>query len=413
MRLSENQHIALTSILQNPLGQRVLNVIKANGGEARFVGGIIRDALIGADITNHPDIDMAMTLAPDTAMIALQKDGLKVLPTGIDHGTITVFDKKDHRQKIELTSLRSDADTDGRHASVIFTQDWEGDAARRDFTINAIYLDAEGNLFDPCHGVDDLQKGIVRFIGQAKHRIQEDHLRILRYFRFYARFGCAYADDDAITAITETASLLTRISGERLAMELARILPMGMTKGLETMAMTGVDRVLVPSGFNLAAMGALSRLSLPMSDMGKMPLAAGYAVLVDDQELDELAEQLRLSMKLRRQIDYLAKGFETDAIMGDHWQQAAWYEKPHPDAAASDLAWRFAIWQSKAGQAITQDHFERLAVWQVPDFPLKGQDLLAKGIASGPGLGQVLRQLETKWVASDFTLSRDDLLAEL
>ena len=139
----------------------------------------MRAALAGIAPQDWPDIDMAMTLTPDVAMQALKKSGLKVLPTGIDHGTITVFDKKDHRQKIELTTLRADQETDGRHAEVIFTEDWAGDAARRDFTINAIYLDGDGMIFDPCHGCYDLAHGILWFIGNAEDRIEEDYLRIL------------------------------------------------------------------------------------------------------------------------------------------------------------------------------------------------------------------------------------------
>ena len=154
-----------------------------------IVGGIIRDVLSGQKIPDHPDIDMAMTLPPDLAMSVLKKAGLRVIPTGLDHGTITVFEKHNDAEKVELTTLRVDLKTDGRHADVAFTEDWYGDAERRDFTINAIYLGYDGTLYDPFHGQDDLQKGIVRFIGDADLRIQEDYLRMLRYFRFYAGFA--------------------------------------------------------------------------------------------------------------------------------------------------------------------------------------------------------------------------------
>ena len=404
---------ALHLIVNNPLGQRVLEVVKTAGGEARFVGGIVRDALAGVAPQDWPDIDMAMTLTPDVAMQALKESGLKVMPTGIDHGTITVFDKKDHRQKIELTTLRADQETDGRHAEVIFTEDWAGDAARRDFTINAIYLDGDGMIFDPCHGCDDLAHGILRFIGNAEDRIQEDYLRILRFFRFHARFAKTEPDQETMAAITKFASKLDRISGERQAMELARLLPMGLSSGLSAMIATGVDRVMTPSGFNADAMAVLSKLAQSVS-FAMLPLAASYAVLVEHDQLPSLLERLRLSQKLRRQITYMATPIKGVAgLASDAWQTHAWGAKPRAEAGRTDLVWRYAVTMAKAGQMITHDHFYRLLEWQTPEFPIKGQDLLDHGIQRGPSLGQHLKTLEDAWVASGFSLTRDDLLARL
>ena len=404
---------ALHLIVNNPLGQHVLEVIKTAGGEARFVGGIVRDALAGIAPQDWPDIDMAMTLTPDVAMQALKKNGLKVLPTGIDHGTITVFDKKDHRQKIELTTLRADQDTDGRHAEVIFTEDWAGDAARRDFTINAIYLDANGMIFDPCHGCDDLAHGILRFIGNAEDRIEEDYLRILRFFRFHARFAKTEPDQETMAAIAKFAPKLDQISGERQAMELARLLPMGLSSGLSAMIATGVDRVLTPSGFNKDAMAVLSKLAQSVS-IAMLPLAACYAILVDRDELPFLLERLRLSQKLQRQITYMAEPIKDAAgLASDAWQTHAWGAKPHDGADRTDLVWRYATAQAKAGQMITHDHFYRLLEWQAPQLPIKGQDLLDHGISQGPSLGAQLKILEDAWVDSGFSLTRDDLLARL
>ena len=414
-----NTDEALSLISNHPLGRRVLDVIKTAGGEARYVGGIVRDALAGIAPQDWPDLDMAMTLPPDAAMKALKADGLKVLPTGIDHGTITVFDKKDHRQKIELTTLRSDLNTDGRHAEVMFTQDWAGDAARRDFTINAIYLDGDGEIFDPCDGQNDLKNGVVRFIGKAEDRIREDYLRILRFFRFHARFATTDPDDETMAAITKLAPQLDQISGERQAMELARLLPMGDTKGLAAMITTGVDRVLMAgdaagdaTGFDGAAMATLSKMARSMS-FTVLPLAACYAVLLQENALPVIFERLRLSQKLRRQISYMASPLDAEGLTSDQWQAEAWRAKPHADANRTDLVWRFAVSQAKAGQMIDHDHFYRLLEWQAPEFPVKGQDLLDYGVAQGPSLGQRLQSLEDDWVASGFTLTRDDLLAPL
>ena len=408
-----NKKQALHLIVNNPLGQRVLEVVKSAGGEARYVGGIVRDALAGIAPQDWPDIDMAMTLTPDVAMQALKKSGLKTLPTGIDHGTITVFDKKDHRQKIELTTLRADAKKDGRHAEVVFTEDWTGDAARRDFTINAIYLDGDGQIFDPCHGCDDLAHGILRFIGNAEDRIEEDYLRILRFFRFHARFAKTEPDQETMAAITKFASKLDQISGERQAMELARLFPMGSTSGLSAMVATGVDHVLTPSGFNTDSMAKLSKLAKSVS-IAMLPLAACYAVLVGRDELPSLLERFRLSQKLQRQISYMANPIDDAAgFASDSWQTHAWRAKPHADADRTDLVWRYAVSQAKAGQMIGHDKFYRLLEWQAPEFPIKGQDLLDHGISQGPSLGQELKTLEDAWVDSGFSLTRDDLLARL
>ena len=395
----------LKPILENELGQRVMRTISNAGGEARYVGGVIRDALAGITIKSNNDLDMAMNLTPYQAMDILQQNGLRVLPTGIDHGTITVFDRRNADQKIELTTLRLDIETDGRHARVAFTEDWQGDAARRDFTMNSLYLDAGGVLYDPFNGRQDLAQGQVKFIGDPAARLAEDYLRMLRFFRFQSRFGKGDPDPAALSAITDAAPKLDRISGERLAMELAKLLPLGMTSGLQALQECGVDHVIVEDGFDLESFKMLAPLS------GEFPLAAAYAALISEASLEKLMARLKLSKKLCRQIKFMTMPMENkDLLSTSDWQEAAWQNKPHSAAQADDLAWRYAVRCARSGQMIDTALFKKLLTWHAPQFPVTGSDLIAKGITSGPEMGLVLEKLENHWVASTFSLSRDDLL---
>ena len=405
-------HARLQVILDLPLGQQIIQVIHKAGGEARYVGGIVRDVLIGRDLPDALDIDMAMTLRPDAAQKTLEDVGLKVIPTGIDHGTITVLDRRNPMQKVELTTLRADLDTDGRHATVAFTDDWHGDAARRDFTINSLYLDAEGRLFDPFGGEGDLVAGRVRFIGDAGQRIAEDYLRILRFFRFQAVFGQGEPDPEAMRAIRANAANLDLISGERQAMELAKLLPLGASSGLKALVDAGVDRVLTPSGFQIEALAALA--SLPRA----LPLPVCYAALVSAEAMPALQDRLRLPVKLRKQMKALAKPFAHDVTASPpSWQQAAWREQSAPIAGGfpigEALAWRYGVIEARQTRWVSEAVFNRLYDWQPPVFPLRGADLKSAGMTAGEAIGDALDRLEAIWVDSDFTFSRDDLLARL
>ncbi|MEE8439400.1 MAG: CCA tRNA nucleotidyltransferase, partial [Micropepsaceae bacterium] len=196
----------------------VFHALRTAGGEARFVGGAVRNALLRQSVT---DIDIATTLPPDAAVSALNDADIETVPTGIEHGTITAIV---NRQAFEVTSLRRDVSTDGRRAIVAFTNDWAEDAARRDFTMNAIYADESGNLFDPTGGIEDLHAGAVKFVGDPNARICEDYLRILRLFRFHAWYGKAALDEAALKAAAKNKAGLKRLSGERVQKELLRLL---------------------------------------------------------------------------------------------------------------------------------------------------------------------------------------------
>ena len=414
MTASSLDKARLAPLLEVPLAQRIFTALAKAEGEARFVGGIVRDALTGMAFGADADLDMAMTLPPDLATTVLTDAGLRVLPPGIDHGTITVFDRRDDRRKVELTTLRQDMDTDGRHAVVSFGQDWATDAARRDFTFNSIYLAADGTLFDPFDGRADLAAGRVRFIGTAAARIEEDHLRILRFFRFQARFGAGAPDPDAMAAITAARTRLDGISGERIAKELAGLLALGPSRGLSALVAAGVDQVILPRGFDLTRFERLAALdtALEASGEGDRPLAAAYTALTDDHE--GLAARLKSSGKLRGEMAYLAAEMPMIARFGqDDWAQYAWAEKPAGAMSLAMLGWRYAVQAVAMGGEADPAVMARLMRWTAPEFPLQGRDLMALGVAPGAGMGAMLKAAEKQWVKSGFTLTRDELLMEI
>src|SRR3954465_1148874 len=224
-------------------------------GEARFVGGAVRNALLGVPMV---DIDIAVPMPPEEAMARLKAKGIKVVETGLEHGTVTAVAGT---HAFEVTSLRKDVETDGRHAVVSFTDDWAEDAARRDFTINALYAAAGGEIFDYATGGEDLIAGRVRFVGDARTRIAEDYLRVLRLFRFHAWYGKGDLDGEALRAAAEAKARLKNLSGERIAKELLRLLEAGNPSPvLRVMAATGILSVLLPGALALPRLERLTEI---------------------------------------------------------------------------------------------------------------------------------------------------------
>jgi poly(A) polymerase len=401
---------ATRSLLGIPLGRRIHDVLKAHGGEVRLVGGVVRDALAGQQIPDNPDLDMAMTMTPERAMAVLNDDGLHVIPTGLDHGTITVLEKGDHKQKIELTTLRIDVDTDGRHADVAFTEDWVADAARRDFTINALYLDYDGVLFDPVGGQDDLRRGRVRFIGKAEDRIKEDYLRMLRFFRFNARFAESEPNKEAMDAIAHHAKSLLTISGERIARELDQLIMLG-ADALSPMMATGLDRSLTPSGFNIEN---YVKFLKSFKDINAPSLAGRYAVLIGFDQITDFAERLKMSKVMHATMLYIAMPIDDVSSWDDqNWPGKAWFSLSERNKSwwrSRYLAERFVLAGLSKAHISAEAIIDGLLQWSPPEFPVKGQDLIESGFNPGEEIGVILSRLEKIWVDSDFTTSKDDLL---
>lgn len=347
----------------------------AREGEARYVGGAVRDTLLGLPVA---DIDIATSHFPAEVVARLASAGIKAIPTGIAHGTITAVSSG---TVVEVTTLRRDVATDGRHAQVAFTDDWQADAARRDFTINALYADPiSGELFDWFGGLDDLAARRVRFIGDPYRRIAEDHLRILRFFRFHARFGDT-PDPAGLDACTDRANDLMALSRERVAAELLKLLvAKGAVPVVALMVERGIFRPVLPEIADVAALAALAQAE---ADAGITPDAVRrLAALITPDSADGVGARLRLSNADRKRLVAAHDGAGTEG--------------------ARALAYR-------VGPAIALDRLllagaavDELHGWSPPRLPLGGGDLVARGIARGPDVARALREIETRWIAEGF-----------
>jgi poly(A) polymerase len=395
--------------IEEPATRALLDALGQAGIAARFVGGCVRDALLARPIA---DIDLATPSRPEEIVAALAKAGIKVVPTGIEHGTVTAVVRPRH---FEITTLRRDVETDGRRARVAFDADWAEDAARRDFTINAIYLDPDGTVHDPVGGLADLAAHRVRFVGEAAQRIAEDVLRVLRYYRFEARFGDGPGNDGgdqvARAACRASVKLLPKLSAERVAQELIRLL--AVANPVPALRMMEGDRVLpviLPEATRLDRLDRLIALE-PQPDALRR-LAA--LVAVDAGGAASMAERLRLSNAWRDRLVGLAPPWpaEFDLASADdaRAQRHALYRLGAE--RSRDLALLIAA-DCGIDDARLKQLLDLAASWKPPVFPLAGRDLTALGIPPGPRIGQLLAELRGWWEEGDFAADRAACLAKL
>ncbi len=372
------------------LGDPALALVLDAIPEARIVGGAVRDALAGRAVA---DVDLASPLAPDAVMGRLRAAGLKAVPTGIAHGTITAV--ADHRG-FEITTLRRDVETDGRHAVVEFTDDWLADAARRDFTINAMSMTRDGAVFDYFGGAADLRAGVVRFVGDAGTRIAEDYLRILRFFRFQARYGAGVPDQAATAAIAEGVAGLALLSVERVWGELKRILAApAPCAAVALMERLGVLAAVVPEGTAVGRLAALVGRGAPEEPVLRLAaLVAGDAAVA--------AARLRLSGEERERLAGLRAGAALAAGASDDDVRRALAEVP-----AGVLIGRVWLADGDAGL------IARIAGMAVPVFPLRGRDLAAAGVPAGAAMGVLLREVRRWWMAGGCEADAASCRAEL
>jgi poly(A) polymerase len=374
----------------------VLEALSAGGAQARFVGGSVRDALLGRQIG---DIDIATPATPERVIELLEKRGIKVVPTGLAHGTVTAIAGTPPRH-FEITTLRRDVETYGRRARVAFGADWAADAARRDFTINAIFLDPDGTVHDPVGGLADLRAHRVRFVGDPATRIAEDVLRILRYYRFEARFDTGLGDPKARAACRALAHLLPNLSAERVAQELVKLLETSdPISALRMMLEDGVLSVILPEARRLDRLRHMIAIE-PEPD----PLRRLAALIeVDGPGAVALAERLHFSNAWRDRLHGLAPPWAIDPPADMAAQRRALYRLGAE--RYRDVALLLA-----AEGAMSRDRFgELLALardWTPPAFPLAGRDVTALGIAAGPEVGRLLGAVHDWWEAGDFTADR-------
>jgi len=390
--------------LKRPETARVFAALSGDGIETRAVGGAVRNTLLGLPVT---EVDLASTAAPETVIARARKAGLKAIPTGIAHGTVTVVADG---APFEVTTLRRDVETYGRHAKVAFTEDWAEDARRRDFTLNALYAGSDGTLYDPLGGYADLMAGRVRFIGDAQARIAEDYLRILRFFRFNAYYGKSPLDEAGLSACVKQRGGLAKLSAERVCAELKRIL-------------------IAPQA--LAAVKALFDYGLLTDILGSAPRLGRFAHLIDietplSREPNAVLRLAALAVFVAADAPRLAARFKLSnaeqavlALGADETLDPALPE----EGAAKRLLYRLGpdrfplqvlvTWAARGAAADDPGWEHALTLperWQAPSFPVRGPDLAACDL-EGPALGEMLRALERHWIDGGFAADREQLLA--
>ncbi len=397
-----------------PETQAVLAALSADGAEPRFVGGCVRDAVAGRPVK---DVDLATPDPPERVTALLERAGIKAVPTGLEHGTVTAVSGG---RPFEVTTLRVDVETYGRRARVAYTDDWQADAARRDLTINALSCAPDGTLYDPFGGLGDLRDGRVRFVGNPRQRIREDYLRLLRFFRFHAHYGQGGPDPEGLAAATELAAEATDLSGERVRDELLKLLaaddPLPV---LELMHAHGVLRSFLPETAGMAALAGL--LTVEPDDDAPDSLRRLAAVLEPDLNAAEaVAKRLRLSRAERERLgQLLSSGGPPDAAvrvgMPETRLRVALY-RLGAEAARDGLLMDWARRPEDARSKLREDLQSGLAVmaaWRPMRFPLQGRDAVALGIQTGPGVGALLTEIEAWWIAEDFQPDRQACLARL
>jgi poly(A) polymerase len=390
--------------LRTPQIAALLGELDRDGEEARVVGGAVRNALIGEPIG---EIDIATTAVPEEVTRRVEAAGMKAVPTGIAHGTITVVVEG---MPFEVTTLREDVETYGRHAKVAFGRDWRRDAERRDFTMNALTADAEGTVYDYVGGLDDLRTRRVRFIGDPATRIAEDYLRILRFFRFHAAYGHGAPDAVGLAACIAARDGLAQLSRERVRMELLKLLsaPRAATT-LQAMSETGIlvsvlgGVPLIASFADMVAVEAVVGVSPdPVRRLGALAVC-----VVEDAE--RLMQRLRLSNAESARLTSMGDGWwrMTPAI-GERNTRALVYR-----LGTQMFADRVLLAWARASAEASDPAWRALATypdrWIIPVFPLKAADLIARRVEKGPALGDAMRAAEEAWITTDFPSDRQAL----
>ena len=410
-------NVAGQAWFSKPALQRILALLNADGGEARIVGGAVRNALMGMPVA---DIDMATTLPPQDVVERAQSAGIKAVPTGIEHGTVTlVLDG----EGFEVTTLRRDVETDGRHAQVAFGTDWNEDAQRRDLTINALYADASGEVIDLVGGLADIETRNVRFIGDADTRIAEDYLRVLRFFRFFAHYGSGRPDADGLRASARAKDKMSTLSAERVWSEMKKLLTAtDPSRALLWMRQSGVLSQVLPETEKWG-IDAIHGLVAAEQALGWTPdalLRLAAIVPVDAERVAGMASRLRLSNAEAKRLKQWASAPVVETSMTDAVFDRLLYRNGVEGitmrlmlslaAARADISAGEGAMQKIARLSAL---LSRTQKFLRPTFPLTGADVLAAGVSPGPKVGEILGQLEEKWIEFNFSLDRAALTARL
>lgn len=396
----------------------LIDALARDGAEVRFIGGCVRDSLLKRPVR---DIDVAVPVPPDRVIALLNRAGLKAIPTGIEHGTVTAVVEK---AVFEITTLRVDIESYGRRAKVAFTDDWRMDAARRDFTINALSCTREGDIYDYFNGLDDLGHGRVRFVGNPDERIREDRLRLLRFFRFYAHYGRPPPDPEALAACREHARSLTLLSGERVRIEIFRMLMAPDPADVfQLMHGNGVLEHVLPEDGRIDRLRMLTWLdsrAIRHESVAPDPIRRLAALLqTNAYGAEAIADRFRMSNAQRRRLAAMvAPGYPINPSLEPHRIRRALHRLGA--AAVRDLA--LLNWADELAAKGRLPHartegwialIDLASAWSGPKFPLHGRDALACGIQPGPRVGAILSAVEAWWEENDYRPDRAGCLDKL
>jgi poly(A) polymerase len=391
-----------------PATQRVFAALAPGGHETRIVGGAVRNALMGQAVS---DIDFATTARPEEVMALSAAAGLKAVPTGIEHGTVTlVVDGRGH----EVTTLREDIETDGRRAVVRFGRDWTADALRRDFTVNALSVGADGTLYDPIGGYPDVVGRRIRFIGDADSRIAEDRLRVLRFLRFTAQYGEGAIDAEGLAAAIRARDGLRALSGERIGNEMRRLVVARRAGEIAAvMEETGILGVVLAGVGYVAQFARFVEFETAIGAAGEIPRRLAVLAVRVAEDVERLTRRLRLSNAERDRMSAALLARPAFSPMpGGQTARAALYR-------LGEVAWRdglclaFAEANAMPGDAAWARLYQLPDVWKPPRFPLSGRDVVGARAPAGPIVGAVLRSVEAWWIAQDFAPDEGALRARL
>jgi poly(A) polymerase len=394
--------------LQRPETQAVFAALTGRGHQARAVGGAVRNALLGLTVG---DVDIATTASPDEIIAAAQLAGLKAIPTGIAHGTVTVVA---NHVPFEVTTLREDVATFGRHAQVAFTKDWVADAHRRDFTINALYCSADGEVFDPLGSYVDLMGPRVRFIGDARKRIREDFLRILRFFRLSAEYAVNDIDSDGLAACVAERQGLALLSAERVRGELLRLLAAARAPAMiEKMLDYGLIVDILGSAPRPALIARLAAIEARLGRTADPVLRLAALAVEVSEDSDRLRGRLKLSGDEHAKLLDASKHTPTiDPSTPEVTAKAVLFHH-----GADEYRCRVLLAWARSQASISSRSWQRRLKlpdrWRPPEFPISGADVIALGVPAGPRVGCLLMTIEAWWIAGDFQASRSELLTRL
>ena len=368
----------------------------------RFVGGCVRKAICGESID---DIDLATSFEPDEVKKRLNKENIKVLDTGISHGTVTAILNK---KKFEITTLRKDVSTDGRHANVEFTSNWEEDASRRDFTINAIYADIEGRIFDPLNGISDLQNGIIKFIGSSEERIQEDYLRILRYFRFFTQYSKADYDQNIIRSIKQYINGLNKISNERIFDELKKILTLkNVYRLFSHNTSKEIFLNIFPQFKYYERLKIIDSLDSKLRDKYDNYLILASLILDQTNNHEYFCHKYKMSNSIKNRFKYISINFENlgrkKFFSEENLKKLIYLSNK---SSVGDLL-LFSICADKEIKTISIEKLiNYVSECEIPKFPISGDYLKKYGYEAGEVLGKKLKSLEEKWIENNFIIEQ-------